>query len=82
MAGNLLLKGAAMLQFALTVSLINTIEAICAEKGRGTAAVYLHRNGFKECRPGINTLLAIVDAVDAGEYQMNQAGEPIGYVVL
>ena len=71
-----------MLQFSLSVSVINMIEALCAESGRGAAAMYLHRNAFKEVRPGINTLLAIVDAVNKGDYVMNQAGEPFGYVVL
>ena len=67
------------MEITLTKNLINLIEAIYAEYGRGAAAMYLHKNGFKEISPGISTILSLVDAVYAGSYWMD--GER-GHVVV
>ena len=70
------------MQFALSVSVINLIEAMYAEKGRGITALYVRNKVFGEIKPGVNTILAIVDKIYAGDYVMNQAGAPFGYVVV
>jgi hypothetical protein len=53
-----------------------------AEKGRGITALYVRNRVFGEITPGVNTILAIVDKIYAGDYVMNQAGAPFGYVVV
>ena len=51
------------MQFALSVSIINLIEAMYAEKGRGITALYVRNKVFGEIKPGVNTILAIVDKI-------------------
>jgi hypothetical protein len=62
-------------ELTLSVSIINRIEALYAEYGRGYAALYIRKHCFGEIRPRMSFLLSLVDAVYEGNYWMEECGK-------